>query len=145
VAGTHGTVLFGLTLYRDILGSFNDAGMAVVAVCSHEFAHIYQFSTEHYEKLSKLDTTAKPVELHADFMAGYYLSTRKAEYPDLNLQGAGQLINAFGDNDFNDPDHHGTPKERVASIEGGYSFGRQNKVPVHQVADAGAEFILQFM
>jgi hypothetical protein len=145
IEGTEGTVLMGTNLFHRVMTGFNDAGIAVLAVCAHEFGHIYQFDSGLADKLGALDRTAKPVELHADFMSGYFLASRKAELPDLNLQGAGRLIDSLGDTAFTAPDHHGTPDERVGAIEGGYDYGRRGRAPVATVADAGADFIRRYL
>lgn len=145
ITGTVGTVLMGSNLFQRVMSSFNDAGVAVLAVCAHEFGHIYQFGSGWDKTLGAMDRTAKPVELHADFMAGYFLASRKADLPDLNLQGAGRLIDSLGDTAYNAPDHHGTPEERVGAIEGGYNFGRRGRVPVDAVADAGTTFVRQYL
>jgi hypothetical protein len=141
IDGTTGTVLMGTNLFHRVMASFDDAGVAVLAVCAHEFGHIYQFGSGWDRTMGAMDLTVRPVELHADFLAGYFLATRKADLPDLNLQGAGRLIDSLGDTAFNDHGHHGTPQERVAAIEGGYAYGRRGAQPVATVADAGATFV----
>src|SRR5262249_32277702 len=101
ISGTNGTVCFGLNLFRHTLQGFHDEGMAVIAVCAHEFGHIYQYYSGFYDKLTKdLGLSAvKLVELQADYLAGYYLAGRKASNSSLDLQGAGALFEKLGDVD----------------------------------------------
>jgi hypothetical protein len=145
ISGTNGTVVFGLNLFRDTLRDFHDQGMAVIAVCAHEFGHIYQYTSGFYDKLTtgQAVNTVKFAELHADYLAGFFLAGRKAAYPSLNLQGAGALFEKLGDTEFANPDHHGTPAQRVASIEAGFKLGRKSKQEIFAAATAGAEFVLE--
>ena len=48
VQGTRGTVGFGRTLFRRLLGGFNDGGVSVMAVIAHEFGHIAQFGARSH-------------------------------------------------------------------------------------------------
>jgi hypothetical protein len=149
IGGTHGTVIFGLHLFRDAMHEYRDRGVAVIAVCAHEFGHIYQYFNGYFDKLTKQqypNQTVPPVklaELHADYLAGYFLAGRKAAYPWLDLQGAGALFDSFGDNDFTNPQHHGTATQRVRSIEEGFKYGRSEQHPIEIAAATGAEFVLK--
>jgi hypothetical protein len=145
IPGTKGTVIFGVNLFRDALHNFHDQGVAVIAVCAHEFGHIFQYKSGFYDKLTTGEgaQTVKLVELHADYLAGYYLAGRKSAYPDLDLQGAGALFESLGDTKFNNPAHHGTSAQRVAAIEAGFKFGRKSDQPILAAAAAGAEFVLE--
>jgi hypothetical protein len=136
-----GTVLMGQRLFRMIMSATHDAGMTVIAICAHEFGHIHQYETGYRERLQRLDSTAKPLELHADFLAGFFLALRKAEHPDLDLQTVGRFFNMMGDTDFTNPQHHGTPQERIAAIEAGFNFGKGGKGDVAQAAAAGTRFV----
>ena len=145
IPGTEGTVIVGVNLFRDALHDLHDQGVAAIAVCAHEFGHIFQYNSGYYDKLTTgVGThTVKLVELHADYLAGYYLAGRKAAYPDLDLQGAGALFDSLGDIRFNDPTHHGTSAQRVAAIEAGFKFGRHSEQPIKRAAAVGAEFVLE--
>jgi hypothetical protein len=76
VPGTEGTVLFGQSLFRKTM-ALNDDGMAVLAVFAHEFGHIAQFRTRVHDTLRDGYPTAKLVELHADFLAGFYWASAR--------------------------------------------------------------------
>ncbi len=145
ISKTSGTVIFGVNLFRDTLQSFQDQGIAVIAVCAHEFGHIYQYKSGFYDKLTtNLGLkTVKLAELHADYLAGFFLAGRKAAYPSLDLQGAGALFEKLGDTEFNNPEHHGTPALRVTSIEAGFKFGRKSQQEILVAAAAGGEFVLE--
>jgi hypothetical protein len=137
------TVLFGLQLFHHTLKDFDDGGMAVIAVCAHEFAHIYQYESGYHAKLtSKPWTNVKLAELHADYLAGYFLAARKAVFPTLNLQGAGALFEKLGDTEFTAREHHGTPEQRLGSIEAGFNFGRNAPHDVGSAAEAGERFVV---
>ena len=43
VRGTWGTVCFGQTLFKNLMDHYDDQGLPVMAVATHEFGHIAQF------------------------------------------------------------------------------------------------------
>jgi hypothetical protein len=136
-----GTVLMGERLFGQLMRQGGDGGVTIIGICAHEFGHIEQMQSGYSETLSQLDDTAKPLELHADFLAGFFLALRKAEHPDLNLQTVGAVFNQLGDTDFASPQHHGTPQERIAAITAGFGFGKDGKGDVAQAAKAGLQFV----
>src|SRR3954469_25232186 len=72
IEGTQGTVYLGLPLVKQLLEKA-DGGAGVAGVCAHECAHIYQFDHGIYRQ----SESVRVVELHADFVAGYYMGRRK--------------------------------------------------------------------
>jgi hypothetical protein len=127
VKGTWGTVLYGRTLFRDLLERYDDGGVSILAVAAHEFAHIAQFRSNLDHDLLAGQPNVKRTELHADFMAGYFLGLRKRAEPSLSVWAAGNTLYRIGDYDFNNRDHHGTPDERVRCAERGYALGYDEK------------------
>ena len=123
VRGTWGTVAFGRILFRELLSRFDDQGMAVMTTVAHEFGHIAQYRSGVMPRLDRAHHTVKYCELHADALAGYYLGVRKRENPDISLWASGRSLYEIGDFEFNDPNHHGTPAERVAAAEAGFEMG----------------------
>ena len=116
---TVGTILFGKKLFSTLL-EIDDSGISVIQVSAHEFGHIQQYVSGKYSEIRANQPTSKRVELHADFISGYYLGLLKASHRDASFWRAGQKIYEFGDYGYNDPTHHGTPEERVASAEAGF-------------------------
>ena len=111
--GPTGTVCFGIGLIRDELWRRGEHALA--GIMAHEFAHILQF--QHGCPLGGRDR-----ELHADFLAGYYLS-RKGYFTRTNIFAFAQSL--FEKGDYWDPSHHGTPDERVAAMMEGFKYGGQ--------------------
>lgn len=142
---TRGTVLKGMRLFSQHMANDGDNGMTVIAICAHEFGHIHQMRSTYQDRLSGLDETVKPIELHADFLSGYFLAGRKEEHPDLDLQTVGATFYRIGDTDFNLPQHHGTPQERIAAITGGYRFGRSKHHDIDEAARAGLELVARMV
>ncbi|HLG57941.1 MAG TPA: hypothetical protein VI485_21525 [Vicinamibacterales bacterium] len=121
LGGNGGTVLFGLRLVtEEIQADPPTWGSALSLIMAHEWTHIAQYS-------ARQKGTTRQLELHADFMAGWWLGM-------FNLQTAGQGINISsaarsvfnkGDFDYNNPDHHGEPQERILATLGGYELPLQ--------------------
>lgn len=71
VSRTQGTVVLGLNLLQRFL-AVPGGDFAVMAICAHEFAHIKQFDGEYAAKISQT-LPGYCIELHADFLAGYFV------------------------------------------------------------------------
>lgn len=134
---TDGTVLYQLDLLNEHLNSAHWGGSIVSGVIAHEFAHIIQFSQPGlYDRLLKSHGTVKFLELHADFMAGYYMGTKFGDKPG-DLETLSRKIFELGDNNFTNPGHHGTPQERHIALKAGFRYYVAN--PKSEVAAALAE------
>jgi hypothetical protein len=108
-----GSVIYGLNLLRSQLWSDAGIGFSVPAILAHEFTHVVQFKRG-------IDAPTKTKELQADFMAGWEMG-RDTRFTDDLVQSVFARFFSMGDYAFNEPDHHGTPKERLAAIKEGYS------------------------
>jgi hypothetical protein len=106
------------------------------AIVAHEYAHIAQF------KYKFPWTEGKWPELHADFLAGWFIAHRERfPLPNDAYQAAASLYYK-GDYDFNDRDHHGTPEERLKAFRAGYEFNLRSNVPSGALAyQAGINYI----
>ena len=142
VPGTWGTVCFGQTLFKDLMDRYQDQGLAVMAVAAHEFGHIAQFRSGVDTRLLQYQPTVKRVELHADFLSGYFLGVRKRQQPSISVWAAGHTLYRIGDYEFNNPNHHGTPDERVAAAETGFKLGYDDGVEFGRAFSWGVEHIL---
>lgn len=123
VHGTWGTILFGRSMFRSLIRENRDDGIVVIATIAHEMSHIVQFHHNLHPRLMAGQRTVKRVELHADYLAGFYLGTRKRDDPSITLLASGALFRNLGDDDVQDREHHGTPSERIASAERGFKIG----------------------
>ena len=116
--------------------------MSVMATMAHEFAHIAQFRSGAVDHLANAHATAKYVELHADFLLGYYLGVRKRQEPSVSLWASGQSLFEIGDYKFNDPRHHGTPQERTSAAEAGFELGQEDGVTFKEAFSGGMDIVL---
>lgn len=132
----------GQNLFHDLMSRYKD-GIAVVAIAAHEFGHIAQFRTGVDQHLLDGQSTVKRVELHADFLSGYFLGRRKIEYPAMRLWSAGYTLYTIGDYAFNDRDHHGTPDERTKAAEAGFAHAVERRLAYHDAFSAGVQFVLE--
>ncbi len=115
-----GTVVLGLKLTnQECSSSQSGTCVAMAVVMAHEFAHILDFKNRFVSGQPKMK------ELFADYMAGVYLHTRELTYTFTDIREAANSIFTKGDTDFNSPQHHGTPQERMNALLAGYEFSRQ--------------------
>lgn len=141
VKNTWGTVLMGQELITKFLNDNrrNAGGLTVAGFMAHEFAHIYQFSSGFRDKLMKGQSTVKLQELHADFLAGYYLGVKRRQtQADWDIGAFTEGIYLVGDSNIEDYNHHGKSKERRAAVLLGYKTGIQKGVqPMSTIAEIG--------
>jgi hypothetical protein len=140
--GGPGTVLMGRDTFVKEMRN-DESGMTVVAICAHEYGHIHQFMNGYHDDLAELDKTVRTIELHADFLAGFFLATRKQDYPDLSMFKVGESFFNLGDTDFNGRNHHGTSEERIAAVTAGFDLGKSGTRDIEQVAKAGIAYVRQ--
>ena len=138
VPGARGTIAFGLTLVEHQL-QWEYGGAALAGIAAHEGVHIFQFlrlDADLYRRL-RSGPTAREQELHADFLAGYYFSvTGRTE---RSLVVFAESLEAIGDTDFTNPNHHGTGEERVAAMLEGYRHGDMG---LNEAATRGIRYVL---
>jgi hypothetical protein len=136
VPGTDGTVAFGTRYFKKWL-DYDPSGITVLATCAHEYAHVMLFRSGLYRQVNAGQPNVKRSELHADYMAAYYLGLRKRENPNASFWKAGEKFRLIGDTVFSSKNHHGTPEERLAAAEAGFLVGFKQGVGA-QVAFAFA-------
>ncbi len=125
-------IAFGKALLDDLAG--DDFELKLTCVAAHETAHILQFEDPYFD-FALSDATVRRSELEADAFAGACLAFlvnggRKIDRGVLekkraSVQSAFQLVFKLGDNEFNNPNHHGTGQERLEAMDAGYSFSNE--------------------
>lgn len=128
------SIIIGKTLMLDEFVNTENAN-SIIAIMAHEFGHIVQYKF-------KLNTykgwVGKWPELHADFLAGWYMG--KKQY--INPKDFEKIINSFwdkGDDNFFSSNHHGTPEERAFAFIKGYLSANLN---IKEAYTFGTNFII---
>jgi hypothetical protein len=138
---TDGTVLFGIQLLSECLARHPKGDIAVAGIMGHEFGHIYQYKTKLSNFLRYGQPTHKLLELHADYLAGYYMGLKRLRSDDFDIKAYVDSVYLSGDTDFTSPGHHGSPAERKSVMLEGYKIGLTNNADIQQVADMGVELV----
>jgi hypothetical protein len=100
-----GHILFGYHMFSYLTQSYNE--LAVAGVLAHEWGHRTQFVLGW--------STGNPgMELEADAFSGYYMALAK-QWAWSQIQGYFANTYTSGDYNFNHPQHHGTPQQRLAA------------------------------
>jgi len=136
-----GTVLFGLRMLKETRVETEHPEVAVTAVCAHEFGHIVQFGYGLTKTLLKGQTTPKRVELHADFLAGYFAGIRRLENGDFPAAIFAVKLGSMGDNYFNKPEHHGTPDERAEAAAQGFKVAYHERRKLVDAVQSGVRYV----
>lgn len=136
-----GTVIFSRSLFRSIMARPENPHICVAAVCAHEFAHILQFKTGVYDRLVSSDKRVKRLELHADFLAGYFAGKRKKENGNFPAAAFASMQFSIGDNGFGDIGHHGTNVERGRAVVQGFNSGFHNSENLSTAIETGVRYV----
>jgi hypothetical protein len=139
VPNTQGTVYIGLNLIGSEFSNSNIGGVAVAGICAHECGHIYQYYNGYMQTLA--GATAILVELHADFIAGFYFG-RDRSYSRQSVETFARSLFSKGDYNFNNPQHHGTPQQRVDAMSRGYDLGISS-VETSRAIQQGSDLVRQ--
>jgi hypothetical protein len=141
--GSEGTIALGLTLARNMLGRSGVAfaSASIATVCAHEIAHLAQYKVLGHDAAFLKGETIKPVELHADFLAGYYAGRRKLERLDYPAAVFAAVVYDMGDFASYDQYHHGTPEERAAAVVAGFNSAFMDKDDFGAAFQKGIEYV----
>jgi hypothetical protein len=141
MARAEGTVLFGQRYLRKLLALAEHPDVAVTAVCAHEFGHIVQYKL-HLDKVILVDQkTTKRLELHADYLAGYYAGVLKVTKPAYPAAVFAAQKYSSGDLNVNSPTHHGTPDERAGAIVRGFEVGYRERRNFSDAIQIGINYV----
>ena len=135
-----GTVLFGLGLLQDKLSEV-PGGARVAAVCAHEFGHIVQFKYDLQARIRSGSSTVKPIELHADYLAGYYAARHREDVPSFPAAEFAMSQYLGGDPYVGEEDHHGTRRERGAAGEAGFKARKLNNLYLSEAIEQGIKYV----
>jgi uncharacterized protein len=113
-----GKIYFGEAIYKAAKAK-NPNNIVNVYILAHEFAHQLQFT---FNLPSVRETTARPNELEADAMAGYYLRKPNGFNAGsfAEIASAYEFAYALGDNFITFPGHHGTAPQRRSAVRLGW-------------------------
>lgn len=134
-----GAVLFGNKCYAGLAGN----AAAVAAIFAHESAHVLQnrYIGEQLYNISNKDRSVVRTELHADFVSGYYAAYRRRNQQDWESSMHAITQFKFGDCEYANPLHHGTPRERAAAVKAGLDFGDIGSVSPQELALTGLKYV----
>ncbi len=127
-----GSILLGTNLMSEEI-SKSSGPESIKAIMAHEFGHALQ-------NLMGWGGIGKQKELHADFLAGYYIGL-KSYIIRQNVDMFTKQFFSIGDNDFFSIYHHGTSKERACSFLEGYLCATTRNYNIYQAYNAGIDYI----
>lgn len=132
--GCVGTVFLGFQLLLDLHAKHGDNAIHVFrATLAHEFGHAVQ-------KLIYWDEGWKRPELHADYMAGYYIGS-EYDYSEDQMSSFYNEFLTIGDKNIFSSGHHGTPQERKCAFLEGYYFAKETNTTVETANVYGLQYV----
>ncbi len=137
-----GTVLFGVTLMKELMKQREAPETAISAICAHEFGHVLQFKMKLDKKILAGQKTVKRLELHADFLAGYFAGLSKQRNPEYPAAVYATTLHLLGDDEVNNEQHHGRPAERAAAIVKGFETAFRDRRSVADAIEIGTRYVM---
>lgn len=113
-----GFILYGINFANfAIMRTLSE--LPIAGVLAHEYAHQLQF---YFNWMNPTAPTVRDSELEADAFSGYYMALAKG-WAGAQLQSYFDFIFSLGEYNFNNPNHHGTPNQRLAAAYIGFNTG----------------------
>jgi hypothetical protein len=137
-----GSVVFGQKMFDSLMTQPTNPDVGVAVVCAHEFGHIVQFKRGLYWQLV-VEGRVKRLELHADFLAGYFAGRRRLEHKDYPAVVFAETMDRLGDTQFNNPQHHGTSDERGQAVVAGYECAFKDQEDFSTAVRTGVTYVQQ--
>jgi hypothetical protein len=141
MAKADGTVLFGQRYLKIALGQAELPDVAVTAICAHEFGHILQYRLNLRPALLRGQQSVKRMELHADYLAGYYAGAWKLKKPSYPAAVFATQQYSAGDLQVNSPTHHGRPDERAAAVVRGFEAAYRERHNLAEAVQIGVNYV----
>ena len=126
-----GSVMIGVEMMSREFRKSDGVGTSIPAVLAHEFAHILQFK-------NGVTRPGVRTELQADYLAGWYMGDRQRDFPASVSYMTNTFFELGDDYEFNDPSHHGTPKQRAKAFRAGFD---QPRVRLAEAFRRSARFV----
>lgn len=111
-----GKIYYGEGIFRDAK-SKDASNLINVMILAHEYGHQLQYA---YGLPSRTESTARPNELEADGMAGYYLRRGYGKSTFASIATGYEFAYAIGDYQTTSSGHHGTPPQRRSAVRLGF-------------------------
>jgi uncharacterized protein len=116
ISYSNGKIYYGEGIFRDAKSKGSN-NLVNVMVLAHEYGHQLQYA---FGLPSVQESTARPNELEADGMAGYYLRRGYGQSTFAAIAVAYDFAYAIGDYGTTNPGHHGTPPQRKSAVRLGF-------------------------
>jgi hypothetical protein len=140
ILGTRGTVAFGWHMFLQEFYEFDNSGLTIMTIIAHEFWHILQ-QDRGYLSAIRVGHPLK-YEVNADFLAGYFLGTRKRRIRSFRFEKAGDLFIRLGRvNEGNPTRSHGNARERLDAAEAGFRVAYVENKSLEDAFRAGLEYV----
>lgn len=116
ISYSNGKIYFGEEIFKWAYNR-DTSNLINVMILAHEYGHQLQYA---YGLPSKRESTARPNELEADGMAGYYLRRGYGKSTFASIATAYDAAFAIGDYSTTSAGHHGTPPQRKSAVRLGF-------------------------
>ncbi len=103
--------------------AYQHGDAALAYILAHEYAHAAQTVGGFRPN------TITKIELQADCLAGFYMGAMpNVTFDRQDIEEIATLAYQVGDYEFNNRQHHGTPKERARAVILGFQASQQNGI-----------------
>lgn len=116
ISYSNGKIYYGEGIFRDAK-SKDASNLINVMILAHEYGHQLQYA---FNLPSVRESTARPNELEADGMAGYYLRRGYGKSTFSSIATGYEFAYSIGDYSTTSSGHHGTPAQRRSAVRLGF-------------------------
>lgn len=135
-------IMIGKSLMLDEFVKTNGS-KSIIAIMAHEFGHCLQYK---YNMEVDGSWGGKWCELHADYMAGWFMGMKQYFSNDkLSQEEFNKVVESFfelGDTDYYDPNHHGTKQERSTAFLGGFYAATSKQFDLNTSYFEGQKYVI---
>jgi hypothetical protein len=137
--GANTAVLVGQNLLQHMLAQ-GGGDYAVMAVCAHEFGHLKQYQSAVQRRIAS-ELPCYCIELHADFLAGFFIRRFKASFSGADIQRIGRVWQSWPTTSCT----HGSNVQRTEAIEAGFNFaGPQAQRSIGEAVEFGVKYLRKY-
>ena len=142
---THTVVLGAKRLVTESATEPHYGLVCIPLILAHEMGHVLQLNTGIVDRFrSQTEHFTRALELHADFLAGWYLGL-DADWTQNAMSVANGRVRAWGDSCVESVTHHAFGQERAYFNEDGWGAAKYGAQDIKIVSKSAEDKVLQWV
>jgi|SRR5882724_1385480 len=139
--GSEGLVAVEENYFRKVM-EYDASGVSFLAVVAHLFGHIVQQKSGKFIEIWGNLPFPRRVELHADYLAGFFLGSSRRKGDPGSFQASGDKFKQIGTYDPRNITYFGTASERAGALQQGFNAGYSEDRDIQFAVRAGVDYVV---